>query len=356
MTRKVRRDRRAQPKPSRNAHDLRLDSVADVEGLGGDGLPDGLDEGLGVLLAALDLLLGLGGPGLDTSESLLAQLTLHELEHLLRAAALDDRLGVALLRRTQDSLHRSRVDEGAEVGVLEEPGGHDLEVVVDGLEGRLAPDAQPTQVAGRGQLEEVQPLNRGDLDTWNVPEGPPALDGGRPEDNEGAHGPLLLAIPAMAPDLAHPLELRSQTHRLQELDGVLGLVQLLNRVVHHHGHLAQRLNAVSPRHDDRYDGRGRHSRSQRLPLLLEVDLAVPPPPDAGRRVHATGAAEVGVGSLAGPVGATTLDAGHTRHGAPSTPTPGRGLVARHLAHGVGLPPVLGHVGVDRSHKVEPQRR
>ncbi|GBE60719.1 multidrug resistance protein, putative [Babesia ovata] len=215
----------------------RLDFVANVKGLGRDGLPDSANESLRVRLAALNFLLGLGSRSFDTRKSACAQRFTHELDDLRGAPALDHDSWHALPGRPEHALHRCRVNKCAHVGVLEESGRHKLDVLVDGLEGRLAPNAEPAKSSSGRKLEEVEPLDGSDLHTRNVPERPPAFYGRGPENNKRSYGPLLAAIPGVSPDLANPLQFSSKADGLQELYGILGLVQLLNGVVHHHRHL-----------------------------------------------------------------------------------------------------------------------
>ena len=58
---------------------------------------------------------------------------------------------------------------------------------------------------------------------------------------------------------------------------------------------------------------------RRVPLLVEVDLAVPAAPDLGGREHAAATAHVAKGALAGAVCAAAWNAGDTGDGAPGTP-------------------------------------
>lgn len=59
--------------------------------------------------------------------------------------------------------------------------------------------------------------------------------------------------------------------------------------------------------------------------LLEVDVAVPPPPDLGGGEHTTATAHVTEGTLARALGTTTTDTGDTGDGTTGTPRLGRCL-------------------------------
>jgi hypothetical protein len=68
---------------------------------------------------------------------------------------------------------------------------------------------------------------------------------------------------------------------------------------------------------------------------------VPPPVGLGGGEHATSAAHVTEGTLAGAVGTTSGHARNTGHGTTSTPRLGRRLHAGAAGDGVGLTAVLG---------------
>jgi hypothetical protein len=80
-------------------------------------------------------------------------------------------------------------------------------------------------------------------------------------------------------------------------------------------------------HDESGDTSGGDGRAHGVPLLVHVDLPVPPTPGLSGREHVSSAAHVAEGSLARSVGTTATNAGNTRNGATGTPRLGRGLVA-----------------------------
>lgn len=88
------------------------------------------------------------------------------------------------------------------------------------------------------------------------------------------------------------------------------------------------------------DQRGHAGRSDRghdgEPLLVHIDATVPTAPGLGRGEHASTAAHVAEGSLAGTVSATASDTGNTGDSATSSPGLGGRLVSGLLAHGVRL--------------------
>lgn len=143
---------------------------------------------------------------------------------------------------------------------------------------------------------------------------------------------------------------------LEGVDGGGGLVDGLDGVGDDEGELGDGLDAVAAGEDEGGDGGGGDGGDEGEAALVEVDAAVPAAPGLGGGEHAAAAAHVAEGPLAGAVGAAAGDAGDSGHGAAGAPGLGRGLVAGAPRHGVGLPAVLGEVGVDEAGHVGADRR
>lgn len=119
-------------------------------------------------------------------------------------------------------------------------------------------------------------------------------------------------------------------------------------------HVAHLLDPVSASHHQRRQRRCSEGRRDRVALLGDVDLAVPPAPDLGRGEHATSSAHVTEGSLSSAVCASTGHTRDTRDGASSSPRLGRSLVSCLHEHAVCLPLVLVHVGVHDPDHIRPE--
>lgn len=82
---------------------------------------------------------------------------------------------------------------------------------------------------------------------------------------------------------------------------------------------------------------------EHLPLLIEIDLAVPLAPGFGGRKHAATTAHVAKSTLTCTVGTTTWNPGDTGHSTPGTPRFGTGLHACLILHCIWLPCILVEV-------------
>ena len=88
-----------------------------------------------------------------------------------------------------------------------------------------------------------------------------------------------------------------------------------------------------------------------MTLLLDVDASMPASPYLDGCKHASLSTHVTEGGLPTPMGTTTSDSGDT--GNCTSSTPGGSAVAHTgiRVNGVGLPPVLGDVGVNEMHDI-----
>lgn len=150
-----------------------------IPSLLGQGELEGLRHRLGLatldLLLAKLLLLESRGVGVEAQQDLLVL----ERVLLLHVAAL--RPGLAL-GRTQDALDFGGVDQTGEVGLGNDVGrqeevllqgrrlGGGAVDLVEGLEGGGRPDDEPAEVTTRGELQQVQGVDGGGLNTGDVAE------------------------------------------------------------------------------------------------------------------------------------------------------------------------------------------
>lgn len=313
----------------------------------------------------------LSGPGrLGVFNTLLAELLLgescsvgveseHDLLVAQRVLLLHNcTLGASLaLRCAQHGLDFRGVDQTSNVCVGNSVGGQE-EVLLKGggsggaavdliesLESSRGPDNEATQVTTGGELEEVESVDRGGLNTGDVAESADELLAVnlRVVDNERTTALAETAAPQLTLTGAHLLglldlnELFTGTDSLEELDGSLGLGEsttLKGLGFNNQRDLRNRGNAVTTGEKEggnRGSSQGgsgseaprigtivslpeknvRLQETEKLLLLAKVDLAVPLSPDLGRSEHATRAALVTEGSLTSTVSTTTRDTRNT---------------------------------------------
>ena len=166
------------------------------------------------------------------------------------------------------------------------------------VESRLSPDTESTQVTSGGELQQVQAVNRHKLDTRKIAESP-------------QHGGLLVVddqrtlaldvppVPQLSlsgADLLGVLDLLNisvGTEGLQDLDGELGLVNVLDRLAaDNQRDFLDLFHTVPTSHDQRGESRSSQSRANSNTALVQVGLARPSAPDLGRGEHTSTAAHL----------------------------------------------------------------
>ena len=203
-----------------------------------------------------------------------------------------------------------------------------------------------------GELQKVEPLNVGNLNAGNVPEGLNGLRAFGSVHDERAFSGNVAAVPHLPLPRADPaavlrlLRVGKRSDLSEDLDGLLRFLDAFDGVADDERELRDGLDPVAAGQDERRDGGGGDGRDDGEALLVDVDLAVPAAPDLCRGEHAAAAAHVAEGSLTGAVGAAAGDARDTGDGTAGSPGLGGGLVAGAAADGVGLAGVLGDVVVD----------
>jgi hypothetical protein len=201
-------------------------------------------------------------------------------------------------------------------------------------------------VSTRGELEEVELVDRAGLDTWNV------LESTNNSlvllvDNEWASSLPVSPVPHLSlsgTDLSRVGDLGNigvSRDGLEELDSGLGLGGGLDAGSDDKGNLLDLLDSVTTGEDQRWESRSGDGRGNGVSLLVLVDLDVPLPPGLGGSEHSTTSAHVTESGLTGSLSSTTTNTGDTSDGTTGTPRLGRGLVASVLSNGVSLTPVLG---------------
>jgi len=93
-----------------------------------------------------------------------------------------------------------------------------------------------------------------------------------------------------------------------------------------------------------------------VPLLRDVDLAMPSPPDLCGGEHPASSAHVTERSLSRSMSTTSRHTRDTRDGATSAPRLGGGVLACPDMNGDSLALVLVHVGVDRPDNIRPVKK
>jgi len=233
-------------------------------------------------------------------------------------------------------LNSVRLDDTADIrvgerGTGEEPSNLDLGGLVtsseDGvelLESTLGPDDEATKVASRCKLKEIQTQHVDGGDTKQVSEGgvcPALATSDDQRSNLDSLGPVPQAgLTGVLPDLLAPVHIIASTKDIQESAGALGLGELLNGIsVNNQGDLRDLPDLVTTSQHKGSDAGRSDGRGKGVPLLVDVDLAVPLPPGASGGEHSSTAAHVTEGSLASTVCATTRHPRNTSYSPTSTP-------------------------------------
>mmetsp|Transcript_23786 Transcript_23786/g.61789 ORF Transcript_23786/g.61789 Transcript_23786/m.61789 type:complete len:391 (+) Transcript_23786:94-1266(+) len=220
---------------------------------------------LGQLVGALGGVLG-GAGDLDTAGSLGVGVELEHDAQVLQGVLLQGcMLGGGSLLWPDHALDLIRVDQAGEVAVGHDGAGQLVALLhlallglgaedgVQAVKGRLGPDAEAAHVATRGQLQQVQAVDGGDLHTGQVAEGlgdAAVLT----EDHQGALAQGVAAVPHLTLAAADGLGVLALlgvsvcANLLQHLNGLAGLRQALSSVVQDQGNLWHLLNPVSSCH------------------------------------------------------------------------------------------------------------
>jgi hypothetical protein len=188
------------------------------------------------------------------------------------------------------------------------------------------------------------------ISTWNVAESTSdavvlVVDDEWSAFHDTATVPHLSLAGTEALRRVHLLDVVPGLELLEDLDGVLGVLELLDLVRDDERHLGRLLDTVALGHHQTRNARGRDGGHDRIATLLDVHLAVPAAPRLGRREHAAATAHVAESSLAAAVGATTANTRDTSDGATCAPRLGRRLHAGLLADGERVATVLAHLVV-----------
>jgi hypothetical protein len=316
----------------------------------------------------------LGSDDLGTTEDLSVGVeTVHDTLVLERVLLLGVRTLLDLVTgRADNGLDFVRVDETVDIRVGHDVGGENVVLLqgsrgfvgtvelIQKRDGTLGPDDETTQVSTGSELQQVETTDVDELKTGQVAE---SLDNTviLVVDNERTTALTMTAVSELTltgTDLAGVGDLdniRVGVDSLQQGNGILGLSNLLNRVVNDERNFLDLLNTVTTGHDQRGKSRGSQSRGSGETLLVQVGLDVPLSPGLGRGEHTTTATHVTESSLTSTVSTGTVDTRNTGNSTTSTPRLGGGLLTGLVRDGIGLTLVLGHVCVDKVDDIRTNR-
>lgn len=286
---------------------LGADSLA-----GGEGLLLGSSERLGGGVHPLHLDLVLKGVLLSLGGHIGAFLEGVELG--LDLVRVNDSGEVSAGHHVSSELEAALLDSSLSVG---------SEDIVELLEGILGEDDESSEVTTGGELEEVESVNRADVNSGEVAGG--SLDGGvlvsvhdQGSLGEGEAGASVLALAGSGSlGVADTGEVTVNTdgvEALEESGGLLGVEAVNNK-----GELGDVVDGVTSGHDQGSASGSGESGGNSVSLLVKVNLSVPLSPELERSEHATLTAHVTEGTLSGAVGTTTGNTRNTRHSATGTP-------------------------------------
>jgi len=224
----------------------------------------------------------------------------------------------------------------------------------------LGPDDEAAKVSTRSELEEVESLYVGELDSREVAECLYDAVVLVVDDERAtalavatvAHFSLSGAEFAGVGDLD---DIGVCIDALQECYSFLCLLEGLDVGGEDEGNLGDLLDAVTAGENERGEGRGSEGRDGSEATLVLVYFDVPFAPDFGGGKHATAATHVTKRGLARTVCSTTTDTGDTGDGTTGTPGLGGCLMAGLFAHGVGLTLVLCDALMNLCDDIEPDR-
>jgi len=256
------------------------------------------------------------------------------------------------------------VDDLAEIGLLHDGRGEEEVLLegrglgggaidlVEGSESRGSPDDEAAEVAAGGELEEVEGVDGGGLNTGDVAESESELLAilVGVVDDEGAAtlavttaSELTLTSAELA-GVGNLLDIGTGSDLLEERDGGGSLGDGTvgeGSGGDDEGDLRDGGDVVAAGHQQSGAGGGSESRGSSETLLAKVDLDVPLAPDLGGSEHTTGTALITEGSLAGTVGSSTRDTRNTGNGTTSSPGLGGSLMTS-LLGAVGVVRYCGH--------------
>jgi len=198
--------------------------------------------------------------------------------------------------------------------------------LVESLESIRGPDDETTAVCTRSELEEVQTSDLAEIDTRDVAEGTGETALVVVVDHKRA---TTLDVTATTPlaltgtDAAggdDTLDIIVGTDGLEALDGILGLLDLSDRVVANDKRdLRDVLDLVTASNHESGDGRSSDGRHDGIATELQVDTTVDATESGLGRVHVTTTSHVTEGSLTATVGTATSNTRNTSNSTTSTP-------------------------------------
>jgi hypothetical protein len=246
-------------------------------------------------------------------------------DDLLPAENARDSLGVDDARKIGDS-HASMRKEEALLALNRLGISISAVDLVKSLESIRGPDDETAAVCTRGELEKVKTSNLAEVDTRDVTEGTGqaalvvVVDHKRTTTLDVTTTTPLALTSTDTTRGDDTLNIVISTDGLEALDGVLGLLDLSNRVVaKNNGDLLDVLDAVTASDHKSRDGRSSDGRHDGIATKLQVDTTVDATEGSLGRVHVTTTSHVTESSLTATVSTATSNTGDTSNSTTSTP-------------------------------------
>jgi len=225
--------------------------------------------------------------------------------------------------------------------------------LVKSLESIRGPDDETTAVCTRGELEKVETSDLAEIDTRDVTEGTGqaalvvVVDHKRTTTLDVTTTTPLALASTDATRGDDTFDIIVSTDGLEALDGILGLLDLGDRVVaDHDGDLLDVLDAVAASDHEGGDGRSSDGRDDGIATELQVHTTVDATEGGLGRVHVTTTSHVTESSLTATVSATTSNTGDTSDSTASTPRLSRVHQTHTGVDAVSLMVVLVQVAVN----------
>lgn len=184
----------------------------------------------------------------------------------------------------------SSLDVGSGLAVTED--------LFEGIEGRLGPDAESTQMTTWGKLSDVKSVDVADIDSGDISNSSSQRFTSLIDDKERASPHLVSPVSHFSLSgselfIGHDSsDVVPTSEGLEHGDGISGLGDLSNGVVQNQRQLGGAHDSVTSGQNQGSTGGGGNSRGKGVSSLVEVDLSVPPSPGLQRMGHSSLSAHV----------------------------------------------------------------
>jgi len=187
-------------------------------------------------------------------------------------------------------------------------------------------------MSARGQLEQIQGIDIGGLDSGDISETPDDIRVWCVMNDERTTSLAVSSIPHFPSTSAEFLgrtdlvDVMVSVDASEQSDSILRLGKRSEvRIFNDERNFEDRRDSVAAGHDKRWDGGGSDGRNSGISLLIEIDFDVPFAPGLGGGKTTATTTHVAKRSLAGTMGSSAANTGDTSDSSSCAPGFGRGL-------------------------------